>query len=555
MKRNIIIAALVIALVGCSDSFLDRQYDGSQISQEKYEQLGSSKLEGTLNGLYTMVYTMSSSNHDCFGQRSIDLWGDILCGDIAVTDKKYGWLYTDEQMLTYSSRTSTIWSFYYKMIHNVNSTVSSIEATGNISALVEQYGYPDQSVAEPTYTYSSEEILYGLYLAQALTLRGYCYLNLANWYTPIPGSDDMLGKNITTYACIPIYTEANMGEAQALSTSAAVYNRVFNDLKKAIELYENFNKYYYDNNGAEFKRTSKLAVDINVARGLLAYAYLNAAPYYSSIAPETCLDYNRKAHKYAKEVMDSGAYEMIPNSKLYSTGFNNVEDNSWMWGQNVVTETSGGLKSWFGQVVIHSYSYAWAGDTKVIDDNLKALIPDWDGRSRWFNDGSSNSTFKGCPDGKFYSAACPTSTNTNDIDREWLSDNILMRYESMFLIAAEACYGIDSLTAAADYLTTITDQRLNDEYPDANTEYAAFKASLTNKTTLLSAIEYNWRIEMWGEGYGLQTFRRLVPQLQMAKARTRGGNHSYNAGVEIKPTEHYFNMNIPSSESTYNPKI
>lgn len=555
MKKNIIIATLAIALIGCSDSFLDRQYDGGIMSQEKYDQLGSSKLEGTLNGLYTMIYTMSSSNHDNFGQRSIDLWGDILCGDIAVTDKKYGWLYTDEQMLTYSSRTGAIWSFYYKMIHNVNSTVASIEATGHISDLIDRYGYPDQSVAEPIYTYTDEEILYGLYLAQALTLRGYCYLNLANWYTSIPGSDDMIGKNITTYACVPIYTEANMNEAQALSTAAAVYNRTFNDLRKAIEMFDNFNKYYYDANNGEFKRNSKLVVDINVARGLLAYAYLNAAPYYSSIEPDTYRDYNRKAHKYAKEVMDSGAYKIIPNSELYSTGFNNVDNDSWMWGQKVVTETTTGLRSWFGQMDIHSYSYAWAGDTKVIDDNLKLLIPDWDGRSRWFNDGSENSTFKGCPDGKFFSAASPTSTNTDDIDREWLSDNILMRYESMYLIAAEACYGIDSLTAAAEYLTTITDQRLNDEYPDTDTEYAAFKTTLTNKNALLTAIEYNWRIEMWGEGYGLQTFRRLVPQLKLKDARKRGGNHDYNDGGEIKPTDYNFNMNIPTSESTYNPKI
>ena len=50
----------------------------------------------------------------------------------------------------------------------------------------------------------------------------------------------------------------------------------------------------------------------------------------------------------------------------------------------------------------------------------------------------TNSSFAYCPDGKFYSAKCPNSTKTDDIDREWLNDNIYMRIESMYLIAAEA---------------------------------------------------------------------------------------------------------------------
>ncbi len=553
MKKNIIVVlAAALAMVGCSDSWLDRQYDGAAMSQEKYESLGTAKLEGTLNGLYTMIYTMSSDDHDEFGQRAIDLWGDICSGDIAVTDKKYGWLYTDESMSTIN-RTGTIWYFYYKMIHNINLTILSIENSGEILSLVEQYGYPN---ATCQHKYTEEETTYAMYLAQALALRGYCYANLVRWYTPVEKSSIMNGQRIDQFLCVPVYTEDNMDNAQPLATSAAVYNRVFNDLKKSIDMFEYFGAYYKDSiSGAEFKRMSKLAMDINVARGQLAYAYLNAAPYYASFDTETAKNYYRKAYSYANDVIESGAYKIIPQAELYSTGFNNVENTSWMWGQDVVTETTGGLRSWFGQMDIHSYSYAWAGDTKVIDGNLKAEIPAWDGRSRWFNDGEKNSKFKDCPDGKFFSAACPTSTNTDDIDREWLSDNVLMRFESMYLIAAEACYGFDSLAASANFLTTITDQRLNDEYPLAQQKYDEFKATLTNQTTLLTAIEYNWRIEMWGEGYGLQTFRRLVPQLRLSEARKRGGNHLVYKTAEIKPEDRAFNMTIPSSETTYNPRI
>lgn len=539
----------VLFLAGCSDSWLDRQYDGASISQEKYDALGTSKLEGSVRGIYTMIYTMSSDNHDEFGQRSIDLWTDILSGDIAVTDRKYGWLYTDEQMLTYS-RTATIWSFYYKMLHNINAVVATIENSSNISSTIASAGYPNPDC---THKYTSDETLYALYLAQVLAVRGYCYANLVRIYTPIEGCQYLSGKNITNYPCIPVYTESNMDNPQALSTSEKVYAQVFGDLEKSISLFDKFGAYYRDsiNGGADFTRASKLTMDINVARGLLAYAYLNAAPYYANIDVATQARYNRLAHKYARDVINSGAYTVIPQEKLYSTGFNNVDESSWMWGQDVVTETAGGLKSWFGQVDIHSYSYAWAGDKKVIDDNLANEIPDWDGRAKWFN---SSSAWKGCPDGKFFSAKCPTSTKEDDIDREWLSDNVLMRIESMYLIAAEACCAIDSLTASVDYLTAVTDQRMNYDYPDYADDYAQWKNSLTNQSALWAALEYNWRVEMWGEGYGLQTFRRIFSHLGKEN-RVRGGSHDATGGSKTQPTDVYFNFSIPTSEATYNPNI
>lgn len=543
MKKSIIFFAVaLLGLASCSDSFLDRQYEGGMLSQEKYDQLSSEKLENTLLGCYTMIYTMNSEEHDEFGQRSIDLWGDILSGDIAVTNKTYGWLYPDEQMSTVTERTGTIWVFYYDMIHNINVVINSIESSSQISSIIAQHGYPSDTT---NYEYTAEQTNYALYLAQAKALRGYCYANLARWYTPI---FTVAGYTIDNYKCVPVYTEDNMTQAQGLSTSAKVYERAFDDLGTAINLFEKFGALYEEQNDAVYTRTSKLAIDVNVARGLLAYAYLNAAPYYTNVNDAKAKNYYRKAHQYAHDAIESNEYRIIPNNMLYSTGFNDVSEASWMWGQNVVTETAGQLKSWFGQMDIHSYSYAWAGDTKVIDENLKNLIPAWDGRSRWFNDGSKQSAFKDCPDGKFYSAVSPNSTKAEDIDREWLSDNVFMRIESMYLIAAEACYFIDSLDASKNYLTAITDQRLNDEYPLAASDYETYKSTLTGEK-LIKEIELNWRVEMWGEGYGLQTFRRLTG------TKKRGGNHDVGAGAEVKASDASFNMNIPSSEATYNPEI
>ncbi|MGN1247177.1 MAG: RagB/SusD family nutrient uptake outer membrane protein, partial [Paludibacteraceae bacterium] len=345
MKKSIVFfAATLLGLASCSDSFLDRQYEGGILSQEKYDQLSSEKLEGTLMGCYAMIYTMNGDAHDEFGQRSIDLWGDILSGDIAVTNKTYGWLYVDEQMVTRTYRTGTIWAFYYNMIHNINVVINSIESSSQISSIVAQHGYPADTT---TYEYTAEQTNYALYLAQAKALRGYCYANLARWYTPI---FTIAGYTMDNYKCVPVYTEENMTQAQGLSTSGEVYNRVFDDLGTAVTLFETFGAWYEELNEATYARSTKLAIDVNVARGLLAYAYLNAAPYYTNVNDDKAKTYYRKAHQYAHDAIESNAFRIIPNSMLYSTGFNDVSEASWMWGQNVVTETAGRLKSWFGQM-------------------------------------------------------------------------------------------------------------------------------------------------------------------------------------------------------------
>jgi len=547
MKKVIIsLASVMLLFASCSDSFLTRNPAGGSLTQEQFEALSSEKLQGTLKGLYSMIYTMGGSDHDEFGQRSIDLWGDILCGDIAVTNKTYGWLYQDEQMLTVSNRTGTIWTFYYDIIHNTNTTIYSINSSsGDLMGKIAKYGYPSKATE---YEYTKEETNYALYLAQALALRAYCYGNLVRWYTPDMNSTYFSGHTIDDYPCCPVYNETNMDSPQPLSASAVVYAQVFQDLTNAIALFEEFGAYYEKLNNAEFVRETKLEINLNVARGLLAYAYINAAPYYAKIDVNKQKNYYRAAVRNADAVIKSNEFRVIPNDMLYSTGFNSVDEPSWMWGQHVVTETAGGLKSWFGQCDIHSYSYAWAGDTKVLDDNLKTQIPLWDGRSGWFNDGSKNSKFKDCPDGKFFSAQNPYSTKEEDIDREWLSDNVFMRIESMYLIAAEACYFLDSITECKNFLNGIMAERINLSYPDALTEYNTYFNALSGDK-LLDAITYNWRIEMWGEGYGLQTFRRLSKKIK------RGNNHDYSKGTEVNSNDAQFNMNIPSSEATYNPNI
>ena len=131
-------------------------------------------------------------------------------------------------------------------------------------------------------------------------------------------------------------------------------------------------------------------------------------------------------------------------------------------------------------------------------------------------------------------------------DRDWLSDNVYMRWELVYLIGAEAACRQGLLDDAKNFLFAITDQRVIE---GQETVYDAWKATLTDETTLLDAIRHNWRIELWGEGYGLQTFRRF------GRTVTLGSNHK-RSDKELSPaTPRKFTFELPTGELYYNPFI
>ena len=554
--KFILVSVAALTMVSCAESFLHRDPYGNTITQEQYEKLAN-KLEGSMRGVYSMMYSVS--DHDAFGKRSIDMYGDLMCGDMALTNYTYGWFYNDEQGQGRTGRTGYIWSYYYGMLHNVNAVIYAAQGGDAASAdnpikriaangLPTTYSTKNNTVTYYTIvsgdtvaTFTEEEAVLANCYAQALAMRGYIYSNLLMLYCE--ESHDI--ADFKTELCFPFYTENNMDQAQPLANMAQVYTSVENDLTVAIDYFKAFETIVRD-------ETRKLEINAPVACGILAYAYLNKAKGNAGQDVNTIP--NTNALKYAKEAIslaEKSGSQILPNKDLYSTGFNDVSNPSWIWGQKVTVETAGGLASWFGQCDIHSYSYAWAGDTKAIDENLYKLIPKFDGRQKWFNDGSKNTTYKYCPDGKFFSAKSPTSTKSDDIDREWLSDNVFMRIESMYLIAAEASYRLGNDADAITYLTAITDQRVM-EGMDA--EYNTWKSGLSH-SNLLAELEYNWRVEMWGEGYGLQTFRRLGREtITKTNERRRGANHSANGGSTMEPGPEY-TFQMPSSESSYNPKI
>ncbi|MBO5674303.1 MAG: RagB/SusD family nutrient uptake outer membrane protein [Paludibacteraceae bacterium] len=525
MKKTLYIIGLTIAVLlsSCSDNWLNQQPGGSTITEEQYQNMDG-VLKGSVMGVYAMMYQYG--DHDVFGQRSIDMYGDLTCGDMAMTTQNYGWFYSDELGQSYARR-AYLWSYYYDIIRLTNKAINAVHAQVGKEGLMEV----------DTVLANAESFFY---YAEVLAMRGWAYANLQKWFCYTPEQIITQGYTLDDYMSVPVYTE-EVTEADTiigapLSSAEDVYRRAESDLKDAI--------YYFDileNEG--MVRTIKHEMNSDVARLTLAYLYLNKGD-------------NENAAKYAEEFINNTTHTLLPYSQLLTTGFADVANNNWVWGQDVSVETTTALGSFFGQVDVFSYSYAWAGDIKGIDELLLKSIKDkkWDARQYWFN--NIYEATKECqyaPDGKFYSPAAKQKNNykrkpkAEEIDRDWLCDNVYMRTELAYIIAAEAYCRINDNANAQKYLLAITDQRT---LPEKVADYEAWKTSLSDNTVLLEEIRYNWRTEFWGEGFGLQTFRRFGKQVSLGDNHKRS-NKTPDPNAESSMRQ--FTFEIPSGEQYYNP--
>ena len=521
--------AAVLGLSSCASSWLDQELTGSTLTQEEYNSM-SDVAVGTVKGIYAAMYAYGSG-HDEFGQKCIDLGSDLVSSDLAMTAQAYGWFVTDAQRLT-AYRTSYIWSYYYGMIMNANAVMRSLDKKSTMTA-EEQGAY-----------------------AQALAIRGFCYYSLANYYGPAsadittPSVYGRKGKHLD-FDLAPIYTQNDTTEAglvreRPLSTYKEVREFANQDLSKAIEMFEE----------CGYARSSKLFFDGTLTRAIYAYNNLQFAAMYEAVDMAKAEEYYQNAYENAVEIIESGEYEILPRADVLTTGFTDVNNNSWMWGLDVTMENSTGLATFWGHMDIYTYSYAYAGATKGCDqllmDEFKALSPN-DIRIQWFD-----STQKYIPNGKFYDHDGKKSVlaGGTDIDRDWRNDDVFMRIEEMYLIAAEAACGLSNAASAKYYMNELLCERTNFANDDAiNAALTTQWVESWSNSDLIKQIYYNWRIELFAEGRALITFKRFDKNGAEYSQKKRGSNHFSQSGNDMKAEDYAILYIMPSSESSYNNEI
>jgi hypothetical protein len=502
--KLLFVTSLLAISYSCSDELL--QNDGVPGESQPTELLTSAQLEqgaitnpaipaAFLSGVYALQVQSGSGDtggHDDFGQKGYDLFGDFMSSDVALSLSSYGWyrasfseLQVGENFTFVDNR--QLWRYFYKIVGSANLVINNLGGNDAV---------PDTDANKYA-------------MGQAKALRAHAYFNLTQYFQKEYNAAEpilplMIGQ-----------TSGNVGK----STAEEIYTQMENDLTDAITLLNGFN------------RAAKNEVNQDVAKMILAYVLGAKGGNDNRVAALT------------QEVINSGAYNMLAASEV-TNGFNDVSTSSWMWGVDITPELGLGLVSWWGQMDAYSYSYAWAGDYKTIDQSLFDAIPADDARKAQFFDDPTDISGTGRhlqPLNKFYFTAAVAGTDSYGAGPNTgiTADYVYMRVEEAYLLNAEANARAGNTGAARTSLKALLANRVPDNsYVDGLSGQA-----------LLDEIYLQTRIELWGEGKSYFALKRNKGTV------VRGSNHLNFVGDAIPYNDERLTFEIPQDEIQNNPFI
>jgi starch-binding outer membrane protein, SusD/RagB family len=482
--NGLMFISCAVSLFSCKKDFLDTRPQGRFLEQDVRE-LGEASasslikvVDPTMKGIYTYMYSYNTSSrasgrHDDFGQKSIDLSTDMMTEDIVqVVHHWFGFDYLLDDREAAFARTFTNWNFYYRIVSISNKIASQID---------------------PTVTDAPLKAVRG----QALAMRAYCYLNLVQLY-------QQTYKGNETAPGVPLYADA-LSDGRPRAPMQEVYDQIEDDLLEAIGLL------------AGFTRISKEQINQNVARGILARAYLNM---------------ERWADAASQANLAKAGFAPM-SAAQYNAGFNDINNPEWMWGGDITSTTSSFVASFFGLMDNTSTStYNGAlGVYRLIDKKLFDQIPLTDERRKAFRAPTDP------PPASNANMPVYASSKFRDIFPGNDGDYLYMRGAEMYLIEAEALARNNNNSGAAQVLFSLV-----------STRNPAYTLSTNTGQALIDEIILQRRIELWAEGFSLNDYKRWKRGIN----RT-GSNHRADAQLVIPAGDKRFFLQIPQREFETNP--
>lgn len=481
-------------LTGCKKEFLETK--PSQFISAEQLALAALQdpklLDGSIAGLYSTMYNWGgggTTRHDDFGQKGIDIYTDMIASDMVLGALNYGWYAPVARLqatVDFTLNEAYIpWRYFYRQVFGANSVIDALGGTDFV---------PTTAIAKAT-------------MGQAKAMRAYAYFYLSQLYAPEYGTGDT--------KILPLYKDTKVPN-QPKSTTKQVYDLMISDLTQAITLLDGFT------------RTGKDRVDKNVAKGLLAYVLASRG---------TTADWTQVV-TLTQEIMTAypktTATQLVFNGTNATTaGFNNVATPSWMWGVDLTVAQSISLPSFWGQVDVFTYSYAWAGDPKTIDKRLYDAIPAGDIRKSQFVQVGAN-TGNLQPRNKFFDPARVIGGQ-----RSIITDLVYMRADEFYLLNAEAKARLGQDANARTTLSSFLADRVAD---------VSYINTLSGQA-LLNEIYLQTRIELWGEGKSYLAMKRNKATI------TRGSNHLFEPGISFPYSDDKLTFDIPQAEVLNNPVL
>ena len=479
--------AFLLLLAGCSGDFLDKEPTDS-VSSDEVGVPGNA--ERLFNGAWYNLFEYGTTYAN-IGYRALQCQDDMMADDV-VSRPAYGFNSSyqfNDIAIPNNSRTSFAWYLIYKTIDNCN---TAIAIDGDSEEFFQAKG-------------------------QALALRAFCYLHLAQHYQFTYLKDP-------TAPCVPIYTEPTTSETapKAKSTVAQVYQRVFDDLNLAQSYLKNYTR---KGDGQKFKPNT------NVVNGLLARTYLLTGQWEEAA----------KAAAAARQ-----GYSLMTTTAEYE-GFNNVSNKEWIWGHPQTLAQSDASYNFY----YLDATYVGAYSSFMADPHFRDTFSEGDirlGLFQWMREGYLG--YK-----KFHMRADDTA------------DIVLMRASEMLLIEAEALAREGFPEKAVIPLNELGHARGLGDY------------DLTGKSQddVVNEILMERRRELWGEGFSItdilrtqQSVKRVAlsveEQAQQVDAWQEGGGFAkrtplghwfltFSGGDAFVPNSINYLYAIPKAEIDANPNL
>lgn len=339
---------------------------------------------------------------------------------------------------------------------------------------------------------TSDEI--AAFRGQALTLRAYSYMQLMEKFHPayLQGGKDGRG--------MPIYTDYALNKPVPISSAAATYKFILDDLEEAVRLLDDMGYTAEPND-----------IDLGVAQFLLARAALEAGEWETAkTAAQDIVDhfptliseanYGAKAADFAgycAETKDlkaeDNAFQTLGNNPEVIMGFVN--------GSNANTYTNS-----FCNVFAPGYA-GYSEEAPCIDKRLYDLIADDDFRKDIFTTASGNYDYITDDAGTMiYTRTIPEYANLkwaatiakgrDSRTNHFECDNIIFRASEAYLMLAEAYAQDGKDSQAKDVLDLLLRARTKAGQPTLS---CAGYPSMSGMTAL-QMVQIQTRIELWLEG-------------------------------------------------------
>lgn len=368
---------LVLSVSGCEE-YLETSSSSDITDELMYTDVSGAQY--VLNGVYR--YMRAATQNTGGGvlttlRNCVSAYGDEMCC-IRIGNTFNYWYdhdYNYELINTNASVPSLNWSYFYKMIVNVNSILENLDAA------------------------NGDETEKDYIRGQCLAIRGYSYFWLVRLFAP----------PVDTELGVPIYTSVNV-EGNPRSTVAEVYTQIKSDLNDAIE--------YLDG----FERADKHYIDKQVAQGMLAYAYLTHEEW--ELAAELANDARQGFPLMTREEFRSGMND--ENLGEWMWDFTQTDDQKLSW--------SSPLRFWGTYGGIDPDYRTWAGRF-FISGNLASKFEETDVRYQFYDYKEAFIEVNGT-DTVYYTATDKFWESYREEDY-MMGDVCWMRAAEMYLIEAE----------------------------------------------------------------------------------------------------------------------